>query len=115
MRPCHYPSKAVQVPYSQCGFIILAMVTIHISEEDAARDFADLMAHVRAGGRVIIEENASPVAVLQPALRPDVRLLSDSLKLAKAHGSAATLDDGFARDLEAVVTSHAEALSNPWD
>ena len=33
---------------------------IHISEEDAASDFASLMASVRAGAEVIIEENTRP-------------------------------------------------------
>ncbi len=45
----------------------MAKRVIHISEEAAASDFASLMASVRAGAEVIIEENARPVAILQPA------------------------------------------------
>jgi antitoxin (DNA-binding transcriptional repressor) of toxin-antitoxin stability system len=93
------------------------MAVIHISEAEAARDFARLMVRVRAGEKVIIEENTSPIAILQPATaaNPHVRLLSESLRLAKEHGSTATLDGDFARDLEAVINSHPEPLSNPWD
>ena len=90
---------------------------IHISEEEAARDFAGLMNRVRAGAEVVIESESGklPVAVLRPA-EPHVRLLSESLRLAKEHASTATLDGDFARDLEAAVNSHREPLEPPeWD
>ena len=44
-----------------------------------------------------------------------LRRLSESLRLAKDHGSTVTLDGEFGRDLEAVVESHPEPLKNPWD
>jgi antitoxin (DNA-binding transcriptional repressor) of toxin-antitoxin stability system len=40
------------------------MATIHISEIEEARDFAGLLARVRAGAEVVIESGAHPVAVL---------------------------------------------------
>ena len=40
---------------------------IHISEAEAASDFASLMARVRSGAEVVIEDNARPVAVVRPA------------------------------------------------
>lgn len=89
------------------------MATIHISEAEAARDFAGLLARVRAGAEVVIEDPASPAVVLRTRV-PPVRRLSDSLRLAKEHGSTATLDGGFADDLDAVVNSHPEPLENPW-
>jgi prevent-host-death family protein len=40
---------------------------IHISDAEAARDFASLLERVQAGGEVvIIERDARPVAVLRP-------------------------------------------------
>jgi antitoxin (DNA-binding transcriptional repressor) of toxin-antitoxin stability system len=42
------------------------MAVIHISEAEAIRDFAALLAHVRAGAEVIIESERAPVAVLVP-------------------------------------------------
>lgn len=93
----------------------MAKPVIHISEAEAASDFASLLARVRAGTEVIIEHDSEPVAVVHPAT-PRVRLLSESLRLAQQHGSTATLDEGFARDLEEVVNSHCEPLSPPaWD
>jgi prevent-host-death family protein len=85
----------------------MAKRVIHISEEEAASDFASLMAIVRAGAEVIIEENARPVATLQPA-EPLIRLLSESLRLARERASTATLDEGFSNDLEAAVECHRE-------
>src|SRR6266571_2620620 len=45
----------------------MAKDVIHISEAEAASDFASLMARVRAGAKVIIENGARPVAVLHAA------------------------------------------------
>jgi antitoxin (DNA-binding transcriptional repressor) of toxin-antitoxin stability system len=88
---------------------------IHVSEAEAANDFPSLLAHVRAGAEVVIERDAVAVAFIRPAA-PHVRLLSESLRLAKERGSNATLDGGFGRDLDAVVSSHREPLTPPvWD
>jgi antitoxin (DNA-binding transcriptional repressor) of toxin-antitoxin stability system len=93
----------------------MSMATIHISEADALRDFAALLGRVRAGAEVVIDDGASPAVVLRTVVEPSPRRLSESLRLAKEHGSTVTLDGGFARDLEAVVNSHPEPLGNPWD
>ena len=45
----------------------MAKDVIHISEAEAASDFAALIARVRAGAKVIIENGARPVAVLHAA------------------------------------------------
>lgn len=88
---------------------------IHISETEAASNFADVLARVRAGAEVVIESGKLPVAVLRPA-EPHTRLLSESLRLAEEHASTATLDPDFARDVEAAIASHREPLSPPaWD
>ena len=93
----------------------MADQVIHISETEAASDFAGLMARVRAGAEVVIESDKLPVAVVRPA-EPAVRLLSESLRLAKEHASTAILDGDFARDLEAAINSHREPLNPPaWD
>lgn len=63
----------------------------------------------------MIERNAEAVAVIRPAA-PHVRLLSESLRIARERDSHATLDGKFSRDLEAVISSHREPLAPPaWD
>jgi antitoxin (DNA-binding transcriptional repressor) of toxin-antitoxin stability system len=94
---------------------LMSKPAIHVSEAEAANDFPSLLARVRAGAEVVIERDAEAVAVIRPAA-PGVRLLSESLRLAKERGSNATLDDGFGSDLEAVVSRHREPLTPPaWD
>lgn len=92
------------------------MAVIHISEADAVRDFSGVLARVRTGQEVIIGSDEHPVAILRSAVSAPVRLLSESLRLAKEHASTVTLDSGFAHDLEAAIHSHPEPSdSAAWD
>lgn len=87
----------------------------HISDAEATSDFGAVLDRVRRGAEVVIENNARLVAVVIPA-EPSVRLLSESLRLAHEHGSMATLDEHFAKDVEDAIESHREPLSPPpWD
>ncbi len=95
--------------------IIVNMAVIHISEADAARDFAGLLARVRAGAEIVIESDARAVAVVRPAgdeFRP--RLLSESIALAKKHaeelGYEPRMDPEFAADLEEIIRNR-----RPWN
>jgi antitoxin (DNA-binding transcriptional repressor) of toxin-antitoxin stability system len=92
----------------------VSMATIHISEADAARDFPGLMAHVRAGTEIVIESNATPVAVLRtPA--PPRRSIEECIALLP-EDSTATIDEDFARDVQEAVAAHREPLNPPaWD
>jgi antitoxin (DNA-binding transcriptional repressor) of toxin-antitoxin stability system len=93
----------------------MADPVIQVSEAEAASDFAGLFVRVRAGAEVVIESGNLPVAVIRPA-EAHVRLLSESLRLAKEHASAATLDGDFAKDVEAAIESHREPMNPPaWD
>ena len=88
---------------------------IYISEKEAAATNVEtLLAHVRAGKEVIIENGARPIAVLHPA-EPVRRTISECIALLPAD-STATIDPDFAKDVEAAVESHREPLSPPeWD
>ena len=88
---------------------------IHISEEEAAlTNVATLLAHVRAGAEVIIENGMRPVAVLHPA-GPVPRTISECIALLP-EDSTATVDPDFARDVAAAVEGHREPLNPPtWD
>ena len=93
---------------------------IHISEAEAASNFADLLARVRAGTEVVIESGKVPVAVLRPIgedFRP--RLLSESIALAKKHaeelGYEPTLDPDFAADLEGIIKSLKPREISSWE
>lgn len=85
------------------------MATTHISEAEAIRDIAGLLARVYKGEEIVIEKDAAPAIVLRTVAERPLRRLSESLRLAKEHGSEATLDGDFACDLEAVIKSHPES------
>ena len=94
---------------------VMAKLVIDISEAEATRDFRSLLVRVRAGAEVVIKDGSQPIAVVRPA-EPLVRRLSESLGLAREHGSTATLDADFAKDVEAGVEAHRESLNPPaWD
>lgn len=87
------------------------MATIRITEAEAIRDIAGLLARAYRGEEIVIEKDAVPAVVLHVAAERPVRRLSESLRMAREHRSNVTLDGGFARDLEAVVDSHPIAFS----
>ncbi len=96
----------------------MAKDVIHISEAEAASDFAVLMARVRAGAKVIIENGARPLVVLHAA-EPVRRSISECIALAKEHedetGIAPVLDPDFAEDVEAIL-SHRKPWNPPaWE
>jgi antitoxin (DNA-binding transcriptional repressor) of toxin-antitoxin stability system len=85
---------------------------IRVSEAEAATDFRSLIAHVRAGGEVVIEQGTRPVAVLHAA-DPVRRTISECIALAKAHeeetGTAPVVDADFAEDIEDILNKR-----KPW-
>ena len=92
----------------------MAKTVIHVTEAEAARDFADLLAQVRAGAEVVIEKDARPVAIVYPA-EPPRRTISECLDLLPEN-SDATMDAEFADDVRSAVESHREPLNPPsWD
>jgi antitoxin (DNA-binding transcriptional repressor) of toxin-antitoxin stability system len=68
---------------------LMSKPAIRVSEAEAANDFRSLLARVRSGAEVVIERNAEAVALLRPAA-PNIRLLSEALRLAKERGSSTT-------------------------
>ena len=98
---------------------LMAKEVIHISEAEAASDFASLMARVRSGAEVVIEDNARPVAVVRPAEALRGRSISESIALAEAHakelGYEPTMDPDFATDLEEIIKSRKPRNISKWD
>lgn len=90
------------------------MATIRISAADAARDFPGLLARVRAGADVVIEDGPLTVAVLHtPA--PPRRSVEECLALLPENSSA-IIDEDFPRDVADAVAAHRESLNPPaWD
>ena len=88
------------------------MAIIHISEAEAARDFAGLIAKVRAGAEIVIENGSLPPAILRSEF-PARRTVSECIELARKHeqdsGEAPVLDPDFADDVAEIIENR-----NPW-
>lgn len=115
MRIADEPQSGVSLQSKVYNRKVVAKLVIDISEAEATRDFGSLLVRVRAGAEFIIKDGSQPIAVVRPA-EPPIRRLSESLQLAREHGSTATLDENFAKDVEAAVEAHRESLNPPaWD
>lgn len=89
------------------------MATFHISRDEAAKDFDDLIARASRGDEVVIEENSSAVAVLRAPMKP--RLLSETIRILQERESKVTLDGDFEKDVMEFIDSHREPMRNLWD
>ena len=91
------------------------MAHIHMTEAEVAHNFAAVLEKVGLGMEVIVERDAQPLAVIKaPEFRGQP--IDECIAQAKAQGSHAILDPGFAKDLEDVIESHREPLDgSSWD
>lgn len=94
------------------------MATVRISEADATRDFAAVLARVRAGEEVVIEKDAQPVAIVK-GTEPARRSISESIALAEAHsrelGYKPVMDREFAADLQDIIRNRKPRETSAWD
>lgn len=94
------------------------MAVVHISEAEAARDLAGVMARVFAGEEVVIDNGSLAVALL-PSPMPSRRSISDCIALARKHeeesGESPLLDPDFATDVEEIVRNRKPWNPPAWD
>ena len=99
--------------------MIVSMETIHISEDEAARDFAGLMARARAGAEIVIENATSTPVVLRAADQPRGRPLSETIAIiearSKERGYEAIMDADFAADMREIIANRKPRDTSAWD
>jgi antitoxin (DNA-binding transcriptional repressor) of toxin-antitoxin stability system len=91
------------------------MATVRITEAELARDLHAVLAKVRQGVEVVVEQDSRPVAVIKT---PPVggRKISEVLAAMKASGANAVIDEDFARDVEEAIRLHSQPWNPPsWD
>lgn len=81
--------------------MIRCMEPLRISEGELAKDVRSILKRVETGSEVIIERDAQPVAIIRP-VEPVRRKISECIALMPAD-STATIDAGFAEDVEAAI------------
>jgi antitoxin (DNA-binding transcriptional repressor) of toxin-antitoxin stability system len=102
---------AVRDPEPRTLILAMKKDSIHISEADATSNFASVLARVRAGAEILIENGHLVVAVIRPPVPPR-RSISECIALL-AQDSTAVMDADFAQDVEAAIESHREPLEPP--
>ena len=101
--------------------IMKTMATVHMSEAEVARDLHSVLAKVRQGIEIVIEQDHRPVAVLKPSgsTRPG-RKLSECIALAKAyesqHAPPPVPDEDFGKDVQIGIDARRDTFEPPqWD
>jgi antitoxin (DNA-binding transcriptional repressor) of toxin-antitoxin stability system len=99
--------------------MIEVMAQVHMTEAEAARDFHAVLARVREGAEVVVEQDHTPVAVIKAPQGPG-RSIDECIAIAEAFearlGYAPVPDEDFARDVQEGIDAHREALDPPaWD
>ena len=96
------------------------MATIHISEEEAAKDLAGLIDRVREGAEVAIERDAKVVAILRDAateFKP--RTLGEALaileEIQRKRGSVSVMDEDFAADMREIIANRKQWNPRYWE
>lgn len=96
----------------------MAKHVIHISELESAAHFATLLARLRPGEEIVIEDDSHPLAVVHPAA-PLRRSISACIALAKAHeeetGQSPILDPDFADDVQEIISRRSAWKPPQWD
>jgi antitoxin (DNA-binding transcriptional repressor) of toxin-antitoxin stability system len=94
------------------------MVQVHVTEAEAARDFHAVLARVREGVEVVVEQENRAIAVIRMPTPPGPdRSIDECIAIAEAFearpGYAPLPDEDFARDVQAGIDGHREPLDPP--
>jgi antitoxin (DNA-binding transcriptional repressor) of toxin-antitoxin stability system len=94
--------------------MIEGMAQVHMTEAEVVKDIQGVLERVRQGAEVIVEQDDRTVAIIKPVKGPG-RPIDECIALAKAHGSGATLDEDFAKDLEEIIASRQPLDTSVWE
>jgi len=93
------------------------MAKVYISEAEAIRDIAALLARAQLGEEIIIQTEAATPVVLRKAAPPR-RSISESIALAEGRsnelGYKPVMDAGYAADLEEIIRNRKPRDTSSW-
>jgi antitoxin (DNA-binding transcriptional repressor) of toxin-antitoxin stability system len=82
---------------------------------EVVKDIAEVLAQVRQGVEIIVEQDHRAVAVIKPS-PPVGRMISEVIVDLRARGSNARMDGDFANDIEEGVKAQQQSWNPPyWD
>jgi len=99
--------------------MIEGMATVHMTAAEVAKDIAAVLAKVRQGDEIVIEQDSHPVAVIKPPAQGPGRSIDECIALAeqreKERGYRVTLDPDFAADVEEIIAQRKPLDTSAWD
>lgn len=91
------------------------MAVLHMTEAEVVKDIAAVLAQVRQGVEIVVEQDHHAVAVIKRST-PVGKMISDVIADLKARGSNAVMDEEFARDIEEGIKAQRQPWNPPsWD
>ena len=91
------------------------MVQVHMTEAEVTKDFGAVLEKLQQGAEIVVEQDHKPVAIIRPP-KPSGRPILECIASARASGSRATPDDGFAADVEEGIRNRQQPWNPPsWD
>lgn len=95
--------------------MIDTMAVVHMTEAEVVKDIAAVLAKVRQGSEIVVEQGNRPVAIIKPS-KPAGRMISEVIADLKVRGAKVTMDDDFARDIEEGIKAHQQPWNPPsWE
>jgi antitoxin (DNA-binding transcriptional repressor) of toxin-antitoxin stability system len=96
------------------------MATIHIPLSEAAGNLPDILARVRAGEDIVIEdESATPVrlSTASPARhgRPISEVIAHLRAIEKERGEPLVMDEDYAADMREIIANRRPRDTSAWD
>jgi antitoxin (DNA-binding transcriptional repressor) of toxin-antitoxin stability system len=86
-----------------------------MTEDEVVKDIVAVLAKVRQGVEIVIEQDHRTVAFIKPS-NPEGRMISEVIAELKRRGSSAMIDDDFARDIEEGINAHRQPWNPPsWE
>jgi antitoxin (DNA-binding transcriptional repressor) of toxin-antitoxin stability system len=90
------------------------MPQLHMTEAEVVKDIQAVLEKVSQGAEVVVERGYRTLAVIAPVKGPG-RPIDECIALAEAHGSGATLDEDFAKDLQQIISNRRPLDTSAWE
>jgi antitoxin (DNA-binding transcriptional repressor) of toxin-antitoxin stability system len=91
------------------------MAVVHMTEAEVVKDIAAVLAQVRQGVEVVVEQDHRAIAIIKPS-QPAGRMISEVVADLKARGSDAAMDEDFSHDIEEGIKAQRQPWNPPsWD
>jgi len=96
------------------------MATTHIPLSEAERNLPDILARVRAGEDIVIEDESAPpvrLTTIPPVSRgrPISEVIAHLRAIEKERGEPLVMDEDYAADMREIIANRKPRDTSAWD